>query len=86
MILCSLLRNYQNNLSFVDQAVIDQVTVIVRKIVNPNVFIAKEDPLFATKDAPVSNFTFNDKKVEMIEKNPEDLVHFRLLRKGEEAS
>lgn len=86
MILCSLLRNYQNNLSFVDQAVIDQITVIVRKIVNPNVFIAKEDPLFATKDAPVSNFTFNDKKVEMIEKNPEDLVHFRLLRKGEEAS
>ena len=35
MILCSMLRNYQNNLSFVDQAVIDQLTVIVRKIVNP---------------------------------------------------
>lgn len=40
MILCSLLRNYQNNLCFVDQAVIDQITVIVRKIVNPDIFVA----------------------------------------------
>jgi hypothetical protein len=83
MILCSLLRNYQNNLCFVDQAVIDQITVIIRKIVNPDVFIAAQDPLFETKDTQALNFTFNDKKVEMIEKNPEDLIHFRLLRKGE---
>ena len=86
MILCSLLRNYQNNLSFVDQAVVDQITVIVRKIVNPAAFISREDPLFGSKDAPVTNFTFNDKKTEMIEKNPEYMVHFRLLRKGEETS
>ena len=82
MILCSLLRTYQNNLSFVDQAVIDQITVIIRKIVNPDIFRAKEDSLFVTNATPVVNFTFNDKKVEMIEKNPEDMIHFRLLRKG----
>lgn len=86
MILCSLLRNYQKNVNFVDQAVVDQITVIIRKIVNPDSFIGREDPLFAVKDAPVTNFTFNDKKTEMIEKNPEDMVHFRLLRKGEETS
>ena len=40
MILCSMLRNYQNNLAFVDQAVIDQMTVIIRKIVNPDIFVA----------------------------------------------
>lgn len=82
MILCSMLRNYQENLCFVDQAVVDQITVIIRKIVNPDKFVKSEDPLFITKDTPVVNFTFNDKKVEMIEKNPEDLIHFRLLRKG----
>ena len=86
MILCSLLRNYQNNLCFVDQAVIDQMTVIIRKIVNPDVFVQAEDPLFSTNDAPLLNFTFNEKKTEMIEKNPDDLIHFRLLRKGEDIS
>ena len=83
MLLCSLLRNYQNNLNFVDQAVIDQITVIVRKIVNPDRFVKSEDPLFVSHDEPVTNFTFVDKKVEMIEKNPSDLINFRLLRKGE---
>ena len=86
MLLCSLLRNYQNNLNFVDQAVIDQITVIVRKIVNPDRFVKSEDSLFVSHDQPVTNFTFVDKKVEMIEKNPSDLINFRLLRKGEEAS
>jgi coatomer subunit beta len=32
------------------------------------------------------DFTFNEKKTEMIEKNPEDLLHFRLLRKTEETN
>ena len=62
MILCALLRNYQQNLSFVDQAVIDQITVIIRKIVNPDAFIASKDPLFEVNDAPVVNLTFNEKK------------------------
>lgn len=66
MLLCSLLRNYQNNLCYVDQAVIDQITVIVRKIVNPDIFITAEDPLFISKETSALNFTFNDKKVEMI--------------------
>jgi hypothetical protein len=82
MILCSMLRNYRENLCFVDQAVVDQITVIIRKIVNPDKFVRSEDPLFIIKDTPVINFTFNDKKLEMIEKNPEDLIHFRLLKKG----
>ena len=82
MILCALLRNYQQNLSFVDQAVIDQITVIIRKVVNPNVFVSSKDPLFETTEEHVVNFTFNEKKSEMMEKNPDDLIHFRLLRKG----
>lgn len=77
-----MLRNYRENLCFVDQAVVDQITVIIRKIVNPDKFVRSEDPLFIIKDTPVINFTFNDKKLEMIEKNPEDLIHFRLLKKG----
>ena len=48
MILCSLLRSYQSNLAFVDQAVVDQMTVIIRKIVNPDIFTAASDPLFET--------------------------------------
>ena len=56
--------------------------MIIRKIVNPDKFVRSEDPLFIIKDTPVINFTFNDKKLEMIEKNPEDLIHFRLLKKG----
>ena len=82
MILCALLRNYQQNLSFVDQAVIDQITVIIRKVVNPNVFVSSKDLLFETTEDYVVNFTFNEKKSEMMEKNPDDLIHFRLLRKG----
>jgi hypothetical protein len=63
MLLCSLLRNYQNNLCFVDQAVIDQITVIIRKIVNPDRFTRSDDSLFLTRDQPVTDFTFNDKKI-----------------------
>lgn len=46
LILCSLLRAYQANLCFVDQAVIDQLTVILRKIVDTPRFIQAEDSLF----------------------------------------
>jgi uncharacterized protein YlzI (FlbEa/FlbD family) len=67
---------------FVDQAVIDQITVLIRKIVTPDKFINSQDPLFEGTDQSALDFTFNDKKVEMIEKNPEDLIYFRLLRKG----
>jgi len=63
LLLCSLLRNYQNNVRFVDQAVIDQ---IIRKIVTPDKFINSKDALFESTDQVALDFTFNDKKVEMI--------------------
>ena len=66
LILCSLLRNYQNNLCFVDQAVIDQITVILRKIVDTNKFIKSDDHLFESNDDLNLDFTFNEKKAEMI--------------------
>jgi len=66
LLLCSLLRNYQNNVRFVDQAVIDQITVIIRKIVTPDKFINSKDALFESTDQVALDFTFNDKKVEMI--------------------
>jgi hypothetical protein len=54
-----LLRNYQANLCFVDQAVIDQLTVIIRKIVEPAKFIQSDDHLFKPDDHLPLDFTFN---------------------------
>ena len=86
LVLCSLLRHYQANLCFVDQAVVEQLTVILRRIVDISKFVNDHDPLFESgRDVPL-DFTFNEKKTEMIEKNPEDLLHFRLLRRTEEAN
>ena len=39
MILCSLLRNYNSKIHEVDQACIDQITLLIRKITNPQLFI-----------------------------------------------
>ncbi len=39
MIFCSLLRFYQTNISKVDQAIIEQITVIIRSLLNPKEFI-----------------------------------------------
>jgi coatomer subunit beta len=49
-------------------------------------FVNSQDPLFESGREVPLDFTFNEKKTEMIEKNPEDLLHFRLLRKTEEAN
>lgn len=49
IIFCSLLRNYQSNLAFVDQAIIDQITVIIRRLVDPQRFIQSKDALFESK-------------------------------------
>lgn len=68
-----------------DQAIIDQITVIIRKIVNPTTFISTEDSLLEHQAEHFhENYTFNEKNVEMIEKNPEDLINFRLLKKSGE--
>jgi coatomer subunit beta len=84
LVLCSLLRHYQSHLSAVDQAVVDQLTVILRRVVDSARFVQAEDALFEADDCLPLDFTFNEKKSEMIEKNPEDLIHFRLLRRTEE--
>ena len=35
MILCSLLRNYEENINQVDQATIDQISSLIRKVIDP---------------------------------------------------
>lgn len=35
MILCSLLRNYEEHIQEVDQATIDQISSLIRKVVDP---------------------------------------------------
>ena len=84
VVFCGLLRNYQSNLAFVDQAVIDQLTLIVRRVLDPTRFIETQDPLFESNVDQGVELTFKEKRQEVIEKNPEDMVQFRLLRKGEE--
>jgi len=51
--------------------------------VNPTDFIKSTDDFFSTKIEPpkeprIQNFEAS----EMIEKNPEDMINFRLLKKG----
>jgi hypothetical protein len=46
MILCSLLRNYQENISMVDQATIDQISTLIRKVINPEAFINSKDAIY----------------------------------------
>jgi hypothetical protein len=38
-------------------------------------FVNSQDPLFESGREVPLDFTFNEKKTEMIEKNPEDLLH-----------
>ena len=49
MILCSLLRNYEEHIYQVDQATIDQITTLVRKLINPSHFISSIDKLYEIK-------------------------------------
>ena len=83
VVFCGLLRSYQSHLEFVDQAVIDQLTLIIRRVLDPARFIESADPLFEEGPEEGLELTFREKKQEVIEKNPEDLVHFRLLRRDE---
>lgn len=50
MILCSLLRHYQSIISAVDQAVIDQITMVIRQIVNPDQFLSQANELLEARD------------------------------------
>ena len=46
MILCSLLRNYEEHIYQVDQATIDQISTLIRKLINPQQFISSTDRLY----------------------------------------
>lgn len=46
MILCSLLRNYEEHIYQVDQATIDQISTLVRKLINPQQFIDGKDRMY----------------------------------------
>lgn len=49
MILCSLLRNYELNISTVDQATIDQISTLIRKVINPETFVNQKDTVYEAK-------------------------------------
>ena len=70
VIFCGLLRSYQSNLAFVDQAVIDQLTLIIRRVLDPARFIETQEPLFESRGDSAVELTFREKNQEVIEKNP----------------
>jgi hypothetical protein len=84
MILCSIIRYYEENIHSVDQAIVEEISLLIRKIVNPSEFVrSTSDELFSSKIEPPKPPRFQDQKEsEMIEKNPEDMINFRLLKKG----
>lgn len=83
MILCSLLRNYEQNISTVDQATIDQISTLIRKIINPEDFIVHKDEVYEAKGESLLMLEEIVKNSsEMVQKNPSDLVFFRQLKKG----
>lgn len=49
MILCSLLRNYEEHIYQVDQATIDQISTLIRKIITPDKFNKGSDKAFEQK-------------------------------------
>lgn len=58
--------------------------MLIRKIVNPAEFIkSNNDELFISKvECPREPRVQDYKESEMIEKNPEDIINFRLLKNG----
>lgn len=49
MILCSLLRNYEEHIYQVDQTTIDLISSLIRKIINPDQFIKNIDKVYESK-------------------------------------
>lgn len=60
MILCSLLRNYEEHIYQVDQATIDQISALIRKIINPEQFIKGTDKTLERKNTVGYTFTNDD--------------------------
>lgn len=83
MILCSLLRNYEENISEVDQSTLDQISTLIRKVINTENFRTKKDETYENKTLILDNIENVDiKKSDVVEKNPEDLIFFRQLKRG----
>ena len=86
MILCSLLRNYELNISTVDQATIDQISTLIRKVINPETFVSQKDSVYETKGESMLMLSEMVKQSsEIVQKNPSDLIFFRQLKKGNES-
>jgi hypothetical protein len=50
MILCSIVRYYEENIFAVDQAIVEEISLLIRKIVNPSDFIkSANDELFSAR-------------------------------------
>jgi hypothetical protein len=50
MILCSIVRYYEENIFAVDQAIVEEISLLIRKIVNPSDFIKSvNDELFSAR-------------------------------------
>lgn len=46
MILCSLLRNYEEHIYQVDQTTVDQISTLIRRVINTEQFIKGTDKSF----------------------------------------
>ena len=62
MILCSLLRYYQNNIYEFDQAALDQISYVLRAITNPDKFKNTNDPIFEIDFKPISPDSVENKE------------------------
>ena len=83
MILCSLIRNYEQNISSVDQSTIDQISTLIRKVIDPEQFVKAKDEVYEIKESDLMISTHIMKKeLDIVEKNPSDLIFFRQLKKG----
>lgn len=60
MILCSLLRNYEEHIYQVDQATIDQISTLIRKLINPQKFISSFDKMYEVKKEDLALGLQND--------------------------
>jgi hypothetical protein len=53
MILCSIIRYYEENIFTVDQAIVEEISLLIRKIINPSEFIkSSNDEIFLAKPQP----------------------------------
>ena len=56
MVLCSLLRNYEERIQYTDQTTIDLISTLIRKVICHQKFIKEIDPVYEQFEELENNF------------------------------